>query len=61
MLITDVRLIPKVVQIGPKWDKPGTFSDHISVNFGAVRQNVLKSDLKKVPDLYCAKIYSNMI
>ena len=36
----------KVVQIGPKWDKSGTFSDHISVQFGSVSQNVLKFDLK---------------
>ena len=26
------------------------FSDQISVHFGARRQNVLKSDLKKIPD-----------
>ena len=32
-----------VGQMGPKWDKSGTFSDQIS----AGRQNVLKSDLKK--------------
>ena len=31
----------------PKWDKSGTFSDQISEHFGALRQNVLKSDLKK--------------
>ena len=34
-------------QIVPKWGKSGTFSDQISVHFGAVRQNVPKSDLKK--------------
>ena len=33
-------------QIGPKWDKCGTFSDLISVHFGAGRQNVLKSNMK---------------
>ena len=38
---------PKVGQIVTKWDKSETFSDQISVHFGAVRQNVLKSDLKK--------------
>ena len=37
----------KMGQIGPKWDKSGTFSDQISEHFGATRQNVLKSDLKK--------------
>ena len=36
----------KVGQIDTKWDKSWTFSDQISVHFGAVRQNVLKSDLK---------------
>ena len=41
------RFGPKVGQIGPKWEKSGTFSDQISVHFGALRQNVLKSDLKK--------------
>ena len=30
-----------------KSDKSGPFSDQISVHFGAVRQNVLKSDLNK--------------
>ena len=34
-------------KIGAKWDKSGTFSDQMSVHFGAVRQNVLSSDLKK--------------
>ena len=38
---------PKVGQIVPKWGKSGTFSDQISVHFGALRQNVPKSDLKK--------------
>ena len=28
-------LAPKVGQIGPKWDKSGTFSDQISVHFGS--------------------------
>jgi len=27
------RFGPKVGQIGPKWDKSGTFSDPISVHF----------------------------
>ena len=31
----------------PKLDKSGTFSDHISVYFDTLSQNVLKSDLKK--------------
>ena len=35
------------VRLNPKWDKSGTFSDRISVHFGAPRQNVLKFDLKK--------------
>ena len=38
---------PKVGLIGPKWDKSGPFSDQIWVYFGALWQNVLKSDLKK--------------
>ena len=54
---------PKVVHIGPKCDKSGSFSDRISVDFsryesgsfsdqilvhfGSASQNVLKSDLKK--------------
>ena len=44
-----VRFWAKLGQIGPKWDKPGTFSDKISVGLhcGTVRPNVLKSDLKK--------------
>ena len=29
------RFGPKMGQIGPKWDKSGTFSDQISVHFGA--------------------------
>ena len=29
------KLGPKMGQIGPKWDKSGTFSDQISVHFGA--------------------------
>ena len=33
-------------QIGPKWDKYGSFSDQISVHFSAVCQSVLRSDLK---------------
>ena len=38
-----VRFGYKVGQIGPKWDKSVTFSDHISVHFGARQQ----SDMKK--------------
>ena len=41
-----IRFIDKVVQIGPKRDKPRTFSDQISVHFGSPSQNILKSDLK---------------
>ena len=41
-------LAQKWARLSPtKWDKSGTFSDQISVHFGALRQNVLKSDLKK--------------
>ena len=36
----DVRFGPKVGQIGPKWDKSGTYSDQ------AGRLNLLKYDLK---------------
>ena len=32
---TVTRFGPKVGQISPKWDKSGTFSDQISVHFGA--------------------------
>ena len=43
-----VGLAPtKVGQIGPKWDKPGTFSDQISVHLAPRAPNALKSDLKK--------------
>ena len=43
-----IKFSSKSGQIGPKWDnKSVTFSDHISVHFGRVGQNVLKSDLKK--------------
>ena len=38
------RYWPKVVQVGLKWDKFGTFSDQISVHFGSGSQNVLISD-----------------
>ena len=38
-------------QISQKWDKSGTFSDQILVHFSSESQNVLKSDLKKVPNL----------
>ena len=44
----DGKFGPKVGQIGPKWDKSGTFPDQISVHFGSVRQNILKSDLKSI-------------
>ena len=30
---------PKMGQFGPKWDKSGTFSDKISVHFGANGSN----------------------
>ena len=43
----DVMFSSKVGQIGPKLDKSVTFPDQISEHFGAVRQNVLKSDRKK--------------
>ena len=42
----DVRFGFKVVQIGPKWDKSGTFSDHISVHFVSASKNVMEFDLK---------------
>jgi len=40
----DVRFDSKVGQIGPKWDKSGTFSKSVLKMYC---QNVLKSDLKK--------------
>jgi len=33
--LPELRLGPKVGQIGPKWDKSRTFSDQISVHFGS--------------------------
>ena len=42
----DGRFGSKLGQIGPKWDKSEPFSDQISVDFGWVSENVLKSDLK---------------
>ena len=41
-----MRLRLKVGQIGHKWDNFGNFSEQISVHFGSLNQNVLKSDLK---------------
>ena len=35
-IICNSRFGSKVGQIGPKWDKSGTFSDQISVHFGAI-------------------------
>ena len=40
--ITALRFLTKVGQVRLKWYKSGTFSDHISVHFGLVSQNVLK-------------------
>ena len=34
--VREVRFRPKVGQIGHKWDKSVTFSDQISVHFGAL-------------------------
>ena len=48
----DGRFGSKVGQIGLKLNKFGTFSDQISVLFGSPSQNVLKSDLKKVLNLF---------
>ena len=45
------RLGTKVGQIG-QMGQIRDFSDQISVHFGAVRQNVLKSDLKKNPRIF---------
>ena len=47
----DVRFGSNVGHIGPKWEKSVTFSNQISVHFGSVGQNVLKSDMEKVPNL----------
>ena len=52
LAIRDVRRWPKMDQICPTLDKSWTFSDQISVHFCSQSQNVLKSDLKKVPDLF---------
>ena len=35
MLNWVTRFGPKMGQIGPKWEKSGSFSDQISVHFGA--------------------------
>ena len=40
----------KVGQIGPIWDKSGTFSDQISVHFGAAPK-CTEIGSEKVPDL----------
>ena len=47
LLSTVTGFGPKMGQIGPKWDKSGTFSDQISVHFGTAAPKLLKSDLKK--------------
>ena len=44
----DVGFGSKMGQIGPKWDKYRIFSDQISVHYGSVSQNILKSNLKKL-------------
>ena len=41
------NLAPKWVKLAPNWKNPGFFSDHISVHFGSVSQNVLTSDLNQ--------------
>ena len=49
-IFLDIRHVvvgSNVGQIGPKWEKSGSFLDQISVHFDAPHQNVLKSDLKK--------------
>ena len=38
---------PIWVRLAPKWDKSGTFSNHISVHFRLPSLNVLKYELKK--------------
>ena len=43
----DMRFGPKVRQIGPKWDKPETFSYKISVNFDSPKCTKILSE--KVP------------
>ena len=48
----DVRFGPKVVRLASKWNKYGNFSDQISVHLGSSSQNVLKSDIKEVPDFF---------
>ena len=45
--VRDFRFGTKVGQIGNNWDKSGTFSDQISVQFGSASQNVLKYDIYK--------------
>ena len=44
------NLASKLGQIGPKWDKSGTFLRSVSVHFGSASQNVLKRILI-VPDV----------
>ena len=43
-------LASKFIRLAPNWTNPGFFSEQISVHFYS-SQNVLKSDLKKLPDL----------
>ena len=45
------RFGAKVFQIDPKWDKSRTFSDPISVHFGAVAPKCTEIGSEKVPDL----------
>ena len=42
---------PILVRLAHKWDKSGTFSNHISVNFRLPSQNVLNYELENIPDL----------
>ena len=39
--------LDKFSHISPKYDKSGTFKDQFSVHYGAVRRNVLKTDVQK--------------
>ena len=48
---TRANLGPKCVRLAHKWEKSGTFSNHISVNFRLPSQNVLNYELENIPDL----------
>ena len=60
LVVRVARSGPKVGQIGPKCDKSRTFSSQISVHFGSMSQNELKSDLK-MSRIYPISVQSDLL